>query len=57
MGASEARLFFWLPIAACWGLAVAALYLHPVIWVLFAVALIYAIVRGVRSWRAEDREE
>ena len=43
-------MWFWIPILICWGLALAALYVHPAFWVVFGVALVWFVVRELRSW-------
>ncbi len=47
------RLRLWPEIAATWGAALGALYLHVALWALFAVLLVVFITYEVRSWKAQ----
>ena len=46
------RLRIWPKIAATWGTALGALYLHVALWVLFAVLLVVFVLYEVRRWKA-----
>jgi cytochrome c biogenesis factor len=46
------RLRLWPEIAATWGSALGALYLHVALWALFAVLLMVFVTYEVRSWKA-----
>jgi hypothetical protein len=42
----------WLSLAAAWGAALAALYLHPALWALFALVLGALVYERARAWRS-----
>ncbi len=44
-----ARWLFWLSLWGAWAAALAALYIHPAFWVLFAVVVVAAIFFRPRS--------
>ncbi len=44
---SEARNYILIPVAGCWVAAMAALFVHPAIWALFAMLV---ALFAYRSW-------
>ncbi|MEE9284681.1 MAG: hypothetical protein V3V35_03015 [Dehalococcoidia bacterium] len=47
------RFRVWLSAMAAWAAAIAALYVHPGLWALFAVLLAFFLYAGLRAVSAK----